>query len=249
MKYALSIITYFTKEILDRGRLDLFKKSINSLIKSNFEGPVFLVDDGSSVTNHIDYVRGLNDSRINIVLKDTNGGLSKMFNTGIRLILDEGCDYGFLANDDIVYSKDWFTPYLDAMSKTSIHHLSFFSQSWVSDSPTSTRSQDFTINGCDLVSYNWVQGGLLTFTREMIQNIGYFKIMPYKSGHEHSNFSIRAAHHQYSIGFVDIKDSHKYLRYAEDAGKITTRDSDFREQAKVNENLIGSLSYEPCIEE
>ena len=111
MKYALSIITYFTKEILDRGRLDLFKKSINSLIKSNFEGPVFLVDDGSSVTNHIDYVRGLNDSRINIVLKDTNGGLSKMFNTGIRLILDEGCDYGFLANDDIVYSKDWFTPY------------------------------------------------------------------------------------------------------------------------------------------
>jgi len=248
MNYSLAIITYFTEDILNRGRFALFKESIDSLLKSNFLNTIFIVDDHSTVNTHLDYISSLQDNRLKIFKRDYNGGASKAYNTGIRLILESGCDYGFLANDDLVYMKDWFIPYLEVVTTTKIKHLSFFSETWTSDVEVSFSKNQINIENKLLNSYSYAQGGLLTFSKEMIDKIGYFKIMPYKFGHEHGNFSIRAIYHGFSVGFLDVVNSNNLLKYADDSGTITTRDSNFRSSADVNLPFLLSLTYEPCIE-
>ena len=249
MKYSIAISTYFTNKIIDNGRLSIFKSSINSLLESNFEGKIFVVDDGSEVYHHLDYLNNLDDDRIVIFNKKINCGLAKTNNTGIRLILENNCDYGFLADDDILYQKNWFTPYLNVMSNTKVKHLAFYDKVWTPDiSGVSKDSSVVNYENYNLELYRNVQGGMLTFSKEMIDQVGYFKILPYKNGHEHSNFSYRCFRYGFSIGFADVENSNKLLSYIDQTGKITTREDDFREKAKVNEINLFSLNKEPCIE-
>jgi len=250
MNYAAAVLTYFTKDILDRGRLDLFKRSIDSLVRSNFSGTIFVVDDGSEVDDHIKYIETVNDPRVVLHRKRENGGLSKAFNTGTRLVLESGCEYGFLCNDDIVYSEDWHLPYLEVMENTDVKHLCFFSKNVIGSDgiPRSVESKDHLINGLMLTEYSWVQGGVITFSKDQINKIGYFKVMPGKLGHEHSNFTIRSIAHGFCFGFLDVKGSEELLQYADETGEITTRGSDFLEQARQNAPYINSNDYDPCIE-
>lgn len=249
MKYSIAISTYFTKKIMEKGRLDIFKSSINSLLDSNFEGKIFIVDDGSETYFHLDYLKILNDKRVVIVEKKINSGVSKTKNTGIRLILENNFDYGFLSDDDILYQKNWFVPYLNVMDNTKVKHLSFYDKRWTPDiSGVSKNSVMINYQGYNLELYENVQGGMLTFSKKMIETVGYFKIFPYKIGHEHSNFSYRCIRNGFSPGFADVEDSNKLLSYVDETGKITTREDDFRDKAKINEINLFSLNKEPCIE-
>lgn len=249
MKYAIAISTYFTKKILERGRLEVFKSSINSLIESNFEGKIFVVDDGSEINGHLYYLSSLNNKNVEMVNKKVNGGLSRTKNTGIRLIMESGCDYGFLADDDVLYKKNWFIPYLDIMHNTSVKHLAFYNKKWNSDIlGVSKNSRIINYQGFNLELYENVQGGMLSFSRKMIETIGFYKILPYKIGHEHGNFSIRAINQGFSIGFVDVPNSNNLLNYVDNTGLVTTRDEDFRDKCQINEFHMSTLNYEPCIE-
>lgn len=248
MNYSISISTYFTDKILQRGRLEIFKKSINSLLDSGFEGKIFIVDDGSQNKSHLDYINSLKNNNIFLILKNENVGLSRVKNTGIKSILESGSLYGFLADDDILYKPNWFYPYLDVMENTNVKHLAFFNESWTPDIPVNKNKTVIKFDKYNFNLYNVVQGGLLTFTKDMIDTIGYYKVLPYKIGHEHSNFSNRAILGGFTPGFLDISDSNNLLSYVDNSGMITTRDEDFREKCSINMNNLFSSNYEPCIE-
>ena len=101
-------------------------------------------------------------------------------------------------------------------------------------------------------------GCLLSFTPELINKIGYFKVMEGKYGYEHINFTYRALE-QKMIPFVsDIVDVDKYidhigfeaigLNHYKKSHSITEQ---FR-KTENNKNRIewnkGLDRYEPCIE-
>ena len=77
---GVAISTYFC-DVTPEIRLNVFKKSINSLIVSEYKGPIFLVDDGSTKKDHLNFVREVYGDRIFIQERSENGGLSKVKNT------------------------------------------------------------------------------------------------------------------------------------------------------------------------
>src|SRR4030042_6469015 len=103
MKLGLGISTYFTKDF-DPRRLESFKKSMSTLLSSKFSGAIYLVDDGSEVFHHLDYIKEIDiQNRITIFKRGTNGGISKVKNTCLRLLMENGTDLLFLADDDVNY--------------------------------------------------------------------------------------------------------------------------------------------------
>jgi len=94
-----------------------------------------------------------------------------------------------------------------------------------------------------------LQGGLLTFSKDMIEEIGYIKVFPRKLGHEHTHWTLKAIKRGIVNGFIDLADSMKYINYCDRTATITTRPDDFEEQARENEKFMykGFEINEPCI--
>jgi len=202
-KIGLGITSYFCGKT-PPGRLDIFRRSIESLLSSDFQGPTYLVDDGSTIQDHLKLLESLDKAGRVKVHKRVNGGIARAKNSCIKLILDSGCNIGFLADDDLLYKdKRWFEAYEHAINVTGIHHFSFFYEK--------TACREEKINNLLIRCTPHVNGCFLTFTKELIDKIGYFKILSYRYGHEHSNFSVRTTKLTQHKHFYDIKDSGKYI--------------------------------------
>ena len=239
--HALAISTYMIDPVFN-GRLEVFKRSLTSLKESRYSGKIFLVDDASPYKGHIDFARSLEIPNLTIIEKTVNGGISKNKNTCIRLILESGATIGLLADDDLLYSRDFAQVYVNAMNASGIHHMSYFIFN-------DERRQMAIHNGVYVDGTNHVNGCFLTFTRALIEKIGYFKILPYKYGHEHSNFTLRAVHNGMSPFFCDVRNSHSFIKLIDESvghSAITIDMDGFRE----NEQIIreGLHLPEPCIE-
>lgn len=237
---GLAITTYF-RNGYDKERLSIFRRSIRSLISSGYGGRIFIVDDGSETFDHIAVIREEDTSnRIAVIFRHENGGIARAKNTCIRTLLEAGCDTGFLADDDIEYSPGWDARYVETMSRFKIPHLSMYI-----DKGFETVEED----GGVVRATPHVNGCFLTFTRELIDRVGYFKILDYKYGHEHSNFSVRCLNFGEIPFFGDIAEREKYLNIIpESIGCKSLTDID---QDAVDKNEAVALSEfckEPCIE-
>lgn len=242
INYALAITTHFEDETHPK-RLDIFKKSMESLLSSSFPGKIFLVDDGSTTDTHLKLLEGLNQAGRILIHRRASGGVARAKNTCIRLILESGSDIGFLADDDLFYKdKNWYVPYLEAMEKTGIQHFSYLYE----DVPC--RIEKFNSVPTRLTPH--VNGCFLTFTRALIEQIGYIKILSGKYGHEHSNFSIRAARLTEHKDFFDIVDSKKYIELIPESISIKSIGEINQEEFRKNEieAIQTTFKYEPLIE-
>ena len=92
------------KVVIEVPPIFAFKESIISLLNTNFDGPIFLIDDCSNNEEHLNFVKDLDkDKRITIYIKKERAGISKIKNTSIRLLLESDVDILFLADDDVYY--------------------------------------------------------------------------------------------------------------------------------------------------
>lgn len=236
MNYGIAISTYFNENI-NYKRLPNFQKCITSLLDSNVDAPIFVVDDGSTIKTHLEIIP--KDSRISIIEKDINGGYSKIKNSGIKKVLDAGCDFVFLLDDDVhIINKDWCHVYIKAYNQTRIPHFCFYDNSYMG--VKTNKGEIKSINGYDIILTPLVQGGMMTFTKELIDTVGYFKVFPEKLGHEHTHFTNKLIHKKIISGYTDIVDSDLMLRYIDSTGDITTRPDNFCYMASVNEKFLYS---------
>lgn len=245
--FGMAISSYFGPKTQD-FRLGVFQKGIDSLHETDFDGKVFVVDDGSSTKAHLDHVSGLNDDRFVVVEKQRNAGIGACKNTGIRHIMEAGFDVGFLADDDLVYFNGWDKAYLEAMSKTGIKHFCL----WVEYLWTKNYGVPVEINGVQLRQTPHVNGAFLTFTRDMINEIGYFKKLPYAYGHEHSNFTLRCQRKRYMPFFADLNNSEKFIQLIPESGPQSSMGGPENiNRAAMAENERHAMKiqmYEKCIE-
>lgn len=202
---AIAVSTFMRAESIEQ-RFVYFKECISSLLASEFPGTIYVVDDCSEVKDHLRWVTALGDPRVVVFEKDVNGGIAKAKNTCIRLCLQKTeVGYFFLSDDDVVFKTSrWFECYTTAVDHTDIQHFSFAL-------PGSARnnSATVTVRGYDVLKTGIVNGCLLMGTRSLVERVGYFKILPHKYGHEHSNYSNRCA--KLSGGFYDARDSDQHI--------------------------------------
>lgn len=197
-KVGLAISTYMVSTTF-HGRFEIFKKSLDSLKSISYDGLIIIVDDASEINDHLDYAKSLGFKNLKIIKKLVNSGIAKVKNTSINEILKAGCDVGFLADDDIIYHNGFDELYLNAISETGIEHFYYIIPS---DDRFPRVVEGFRIDESDRIS-----GCFIVFTPEIISKIGYFKVMPYRYGFEHCNFTIRCKHHGLIPFYCDIAEN------------------------------------------
>jgi glycosyltransferase involved in cell wall biosynthesis len=236
-KTGLAISTYFC-EGTPKDRLSIFKRSMESLLATGYPGKIYLVDDGSTRTEHLEGI----DKRVTVIRKE-HGGIARTKNTCIRLLLEDGVDVGFLADDDVFYLDfAWHIAYSDAVRDTGMDHLSFYHNN----------------KPCDLVYYNGyplrrtpdVNGCFFTFTGRLIERIGYIKVLPCDYGHEHSNFSFRADRLFGQGGFFDLVDAKRYIDLVPESLSVKSVVDVNEESLAVNAKvaILSEFTYEQCVE-
>lgn len=183
------------------NRLPIIKKSFDSLVKTIDVRSIIVVDDGSPMKKHIDYIKSLG---IEVIEKEENRWYSKAKNTLIKYILDKWFDSWFLADDDNLYEEWRVEQYTEAIERTWFDHrclrLSYLTLDhsqqpyWIKKEKNWYVYRESPLcNGC-----------FYTFTRRMIDKIWYMNIMPHKVGHEHSIFTQRAIYHWFAPWYIDV---------------------------------------------
>jgi glycosyltransferase involved in cell wall biosynthesis len=242
MNTGLAISTYFCEKTPPE-RLGIFKKSIESLFATGYTDFICVVDDGSTNTDHLTWIESLNIDVKILVIRHRHGGIAKTKNVCIRTLLDAGVDVGFLADDDMLYKNSaWADRYAQAVLHTGIDHYSYF----LEDKPCEV----FSRGGVSIRKTPSVNGCFMTFTKSLVDKIGYFKILPHDYGHEHSNFSIRAARLAGPDGFYDLEGSGDLLELVGES--VTHKSIGSVDYDLFSENersaILTEFKYEPFIE-
>lgn len=244
--HALSILTY----VPYNAHPDVVRRlpaALSSLDRSGYPGRVYVVDDGSTDPDHLRILDHV-DGRFEVVHRRENGGVCRAKNTCIRVLLDAGVDVGFLAEDDVDFRPGWWERYLAAHRATGIEH---FSWAWDDDPSGRMRKSMRVVNGFPVVKSSLVNGVLLTFTRNMIEEIGGFRILPGKWGHTHTNWTRRAVAAGLAPWFADVVDSNDVVgvnRYGLHSA-VSNEDKARWEHENRPASLELSRLYEPLIED
>ena len=236
-KIGLAISTYFSKDTSPQ-RLTVFKNCINSLGSKSFPGELVVVDDCSETTEHLTFLESIN---VPYYRRPFNGGIARTKNTGIRLLIEKGCDIGFLADDDLMYcNANWHADYVKAINATGIPHFCLFLEEGYSN---------VNYNGYAILRTPHVNGCLLTFTKKLIEEVGYFKVLPYKYGHEHSNFSIRCFRMSKIPYYCDILTGKRNVILQQESITYKALPAIDKVLLKKNEDIaMSDIQKEPLIE-
>lgn len=241
MKVGIAVSTYANEKTNDQ-RFIIIKKCLDSLLTTDIT--VVIVNDGSNNQKHLDLINSY-DTFIMIHRKE-NGGIAKCKNTAIKYFDDNDFDICFLMDDDVeILNKDFYKFYIDAHEKTGIDHFCLQVGSL-------HKISNVTENGISYKISNHTNGCFLMITKKMIKELGYFKILPFKYGHEHSNYSTRAKLHHFAPGYVDISNSNELLKLIDNSLIIDAGARIYGEDFDKNEYVafynIKNEKYIECIE-
>jgi GT2 family glycosyltransferase len=121
---GLTIVTY--------NRPEFCEKAIKSVVR-NLGGAldlVVVVNDASDPKHNGAYSRAYrplaNLANTQVIVREENGGVAKAKNDGLRAMLDAGCDWLFVMEDDLrVTEPAAIQGYIDACEASGLHHLMF----------------------------------------------------------------------------------------------------------------------------
>lgn len=267
MKIGIAVSTY-TEEKTDPSRYKIIDRSLESLThylkhKRDTNWFVFIVVDGSIPKKH-QYIidKYSTNPYITVYHRKENGGVARTKNTSIRLLMEKEIDYGFLMDDDVLYKDYCFEKYVEAMEKTGLSHMGFCQMPELVHPKAEWKKMGYYETKLGNHAIMRHGGGgvgcLLSFTPNLIKNIGYFKVMPGKYGYEHINFTYRTIQQGHIPFASDIVDSSSYIEHIgfEPIGynKFNKSHSITEEYRKAENSKNKNLwkkdldKYESCIE-
>ena len=169
-----------------------------------------------------------------LIHNETNLGVGKSKNRAMQHLLDKGCDYIFIIEDDMIILDELiFDRYIEAHKASGIHHFNY--------GPGSPFNRKQTIQNFDLhnrhlldqhtepnpklvIDYGNIKVSLFEhtvamfsfFTREVLEKVGLIDDDFYNAWEhvDHTYRIIKAGYHPPFWWFADLHDSHKYLTEA-----------------------------------
>ena len=197
------------------NRLYYLKECVTSLFQhlNNDVDYIIIFADGNSSDKTQEYIKNL-DIQKNIsiyLICNYEHFIYRQSNSILKFSYNFNYDYGFLINDDILFLKnDWDTVYYNTSIKSSYDHLVFYDPNHKIN--THTIKNKLLISYCDA---NGCQGAFFTFTKKMIDIVGYFDEENFKiRGHSHIDYTIRCCRNKFNneSSLFDIIDAKKYIK-------------------------------------
>jgi GT2 family glycosyltransferase len=200
MKIGVGIITY--------NRPELLRKCFNSIPKDRVD-EIVVVNDG--VPLQFDISKGV------VLDNPENIGVGKSKNRALRHLIDKGCEYIFLIEDDIFIIKDnVFDKYIEASKLTGIQHFNFsqhgvMNKAWPGGIPQPRVIIDY--NKIKIPFYPHCVGAFSFYTKHCLNTVGLIDER-YVNAFEHVDHTyeiIKAGMHPPFWYFADIEKSWEYL--------------------------------------
>ena len=269
-KLGIAISTY-SENKTNPYRYKIIEKSFLSLAQTIKNKPeyldikVLLVVDGRVPDRHLELINKF-ENTFDIIHRKDNGGVSKVKNTGIKSLLERDVDVGVLVDDDVFFHDGWINVYTKLIEDLQLHHFTWNDRRIFENlkitKPSSGALKSFSYvqkKGYDLFKHPGTCGIFLTFTPELIEKIGYFKVMPGKIGNEHQHFTIRANRSGMIGPPVDLINSYEFIEHIgvldaeldiNDQAIIHSVSDEFREKENKNSgfNMTDTDRYFSCIE-
>lgn len=220
--------------VITCNRPEFYKKCYNS-IKRDWYDKIITVNDGEPV-KCVDN---------NPIINSGGKGVGHAKNIAFKQLLDAGCDYIILVEDDMILKGNIFEAYIDAHKKTGIHHFMFgyhgpANKGGVSGGPPTPRK---IIDYGDIkVALNLHCVGAVTFyTRECLENVGLYdeKLV---NAFEHVEHSYRLAKAGYSTPYWWWADVANSLDYIEEQA-CSENNSSIRPRSDWQSNIEKSAKY------
>ena len=217
MKIGVGIITC--------NRQDYLTNLLTSIHPCEDINELVIVNDGL----HIDNINF--NKPYSYILNETNVGVAKSKNKAMKHLLDTGCDYIFIIEDDmIILEPSIFSKYIEAHISSGIHHFNY--------GPGSPFNRKQTIQNFDLhnrhlldqhtepnpkliVDYGNVKVSLFEhtvamfsfFTKEVLEKVGFIDESYFNAWEhvDHTYCIIKAGYHPPFWWFADLYESHKYI--------------------------------------
>lgn len=225
MKVGVGIATF--------DRPDYLRQCLEGI--KNLTGAVdsiWVYNDGS---NRKDYEDVYKETKAQIKHAKENKGVAKAKNWLLKKLMDEGCDYIFLLEDDIVIkSPKAVTEYIKMSEVSGIEHFMF-----AHHGPVGTEKFAGTVNGIDF--FSGCVGAWCMYTRRVINTVGYFD-ENFINAWEHIEHTKRIADAGLTTRwgiFPDVHGSKKWLE--EIPGSIDS--SSIKPRADWMANTINGLIY------
>jgi len=186
-RLTIALSTYATNVYVASRLLEC----IRSLEASGFPGRIIVVDDGSKERRRVRTLTASSEHStepartmpVELYQRSENGGIARCKNSCLKLIEEEPYEIGFLANDDLIFFRDWWVPYVDAIRITKHPHFCW------SDHTKGTAA--FKLNECVVYKTRQLDGHLMTFTPQVIQKVGGFQVCDSKWGWSHKPWTDR----------------------------------------------------------
>lgn len=224
--------------IVTCNRPDYLRALLDSIKHCNW-AELVIVNDG----DHIDNLEGYNYYLIN---NETNLGVGKSKNKAMQHLLDIGCDYIFIIEDDMVILDDTvFDKYIQASKVSGIQHFNYgpgspfnrkqsiqnfdlHNRDQLSNISTPAPRLTIDYNECALDLYEHCAGLFSFYTKEILQKVGLNNEGFYNAWEhvEHTYRIILQEGHPPFWWFADIKDSVKYISVQKDAIKKSSTSQD-----------------------
>ena len=220
-KIGVAIITCERVDYLN-GLLDSINKTEAGIDR------LIVVDDGKKPSLH-------SHNKVDFI-QHTSGkiGVGKAKNIALKNLYDEGCDYLFVIEDDmLILDQSVFKQYINASNVSGIQHFNYGP-----GSPFNRKQviQDFDLHNrhlldqstepnpklivdyktCKIALYEHTVAMFSFFTREVIKKVGYIDEAFYNAWEhvDHTYCIIKAGYHPPFWWFADLTNSHELLTEA-----------------------------------
>lgn len=244
--------------IVTTDRVEYFKICFSSIINS-IDTDIYytiVISNGTTdeyidkkydeIFNNIDIPKNVNFSVFKNNLKYI------YYQSNLIMYHSKKIDYelGFIINDDITVEKGWDINYYQTVKIVGYDHLCFK----FNNEETEFIDNITKTNG-SILKYN---GVLLTFTKEIVDKVGYFDEDSFKiRGHSHNDFSLRCCKAGFNNEdrFIDYADSNRFIKsidtinYTEALENVNTYERFLYFVDKYEQNRRSKIinSYRPYI--
>lgn len=195
--------------VITCNRPEFYKKCYNS-IQEDWYDKIITINDGEPVKS-VDN---------NPIINSGGKGVGHAKNIAFKHLLNEGCNYIILVEDDMIFKDNLFKAYIDAHKKTGIHHFMFgyhgpANKGGVSGGPPKPRK---------IIDYGDVKialnqhcvGSFCFYTRKGLEDVGLLDEEFNKNNFEHVEHSYRLAKAGYSTPYWWWSDLANSLDYIEE---------------------------------
>jgi len=173
-------------------------------------------------------------------------GVGKAKNLAFKALLDKGCDYIILVEDDMKFKGNIFEQYINAYKKTGIEHFMFAyhgpaNKGMVSGGPPKPRKVIDYYKGLKIALNEHCVGAVCFYTRNCLEKVGLFDEL-YTNAFEHVDHSYELSKQGFTTPYWWWPDIANSLDYVEEQA-CSEKSSAIRPRDDWQQNINKSWSY------